>query len=56
MDFYVDLAVAVLLRLLKDKRQFPKYRRALVKVYNAIGNALVSGHADADANNVEVVS
>ena len=47
MDFYVDLAVAVLLRLLKDKRQFPKYARALLKVYNAIGGALVQGHVPA---------
>lgn len=40
MDFYVDIAVAVLLRLLKDKREWPKYRRALIKVRDAITAAL----------------
>lgn len=33
MDFYVDLAVAVLLRLTKDRRNAHKYFDALAKVY-----------------------
>lgn len=33
MDFYVDLAVAVLLRLIKDRRSVAKYYSALAKVY-----------------------
>lgn len=33
MDFYVDLAVAVLLRLIKDSRSRRKYYPALVKVF-----------------------
>ena len=36
MDFYVDLAIAVLLRLLKDRREIRKYRSAIVKVAAAI--------------------
>lgn len=36
MDFYVDLAVAVLLRLVKDRRGIVKYYPALAKVYLAI--------------------
>jgi len=39
MDFYVDLAVAVLLRLLKDKRGLAKYYSAIAKVYVAIMRA-----------------
>lgn len=53
MDFYVDLAVAVLLRLLKDRRAFKKYAKALVKVYNAIGRAMVPLHTDADGDAIE---
>lgn len=56
MDFYVDLAVAVLLRLLKDKRQFPKYAAALVKVYNAIGNALIVNHIPTEVSDVRKLS
>jgi hypothetical protein len=37
MDFYVDLAVAVLLRLLKDAYYRRKYIPALYKVYEALG-------------------
>jgi hypothetical protein len=54
VDFYVDLAVAVLLRLLKDKRQLPKYSRALLKVYNAIGTSLISLHEDATESELRV--
>ena len=53
MDFYVDLAVAVLLRLLKDKRQRGKYLPALRKIYNTIGNALVVNHVDWNSDDPE---
>ena len=33
MDFYVDLAVAVLLRLISDRRNAAKYYAALAKVF-----------------------
>ena len=44
MDFYVDIAIAVLLRLTKDRRERVKYLSALRKVYNAIGAALNPEH------------
>lgn len=44
MDFYVDIAVAVILRLTKDKRERGKYIAALRKVYNAIGSSLNPDH------------
>jgi hypothetical protein len=47
MDFYVDIAVAVLLRLLKDKREWPKYRAALKKVRDAIDFAFEAAELDA---------
>jgi len=45
MDFYVDLALAVLLRILKDRRELKKYRPAMIKIAAAINNAF----ADDDA-------
>lgn len=36
MDFYVDLAITVLLRLLKDRKSAQKYYPAIAKVYLAI--------------------
>lgn len=36
MDFYVDLAVAVLLRLIKDRRTVMKYLEALAKVHREL--------------------
>lgn len=36
MDFYVDLAVAVLLRLIKDRRASMKYLEALAKVHREL--------------------
>lgn len=36
MDFYVDLAVAVLLRLIKDRRGAMKYLEALAKVHREL--------------------
>lgn len=44
MDFYVDIAVAILLRLLRDKRERSKYLLALAKVYNTIGLTFVPNH------------
>lgn len=39
MDFYIDLGFAVLLRLLKDRRERTKFEAAFKKVYDAIGLA-----------------
>jgi len=36
MDFYVDLAVAVLLRLIKDRRSSMKYLEALAKIHREL--------------------
>jgi len=36
MDFYIDIAFAVLLRILKDKKQSQQVRKALLKVFKAI--------------------
>lgn len=36
MDFYVDVAFAVLLRLLKDRKGITRYYAALAKLYLAI--------------------
>lgn len=33
MDFYIDIGVAALLRLLKDRRSAPRYFPALAKVH-----------------------
>lgn len=54
MDFYVDLAVAVLLRLVKDKRASKPYIKALAKVYNSIGNAFNPDHVNWVVQSVEV--
>lgn len=40
MDFYVDLAVAVILRLMKDRKAWPKYERALRKVQQVLNDEL----------------
>ena len=39
MDFYFDIGVAVLLRVLKDRRQITKYRPALFKLFRALADA-----------------
>lgn len=39
MEFYIDMAVAILLRVLSDKVNLTKYRRAMQKVYLAIDSA-----------------
>ena len=36
MDFWTDIGFAVLLRLLKDRRELKKYRAAFLKLANAI--------------------
>lgn len=36
MDFYVDIAVAVILRLVKDRRASVKYFEALAKVHREL--------------------
>lgn len=36
MDFYIDIGAAVMLRLLKDRRQVQKYRALFVKLAAAI--------------------
>jgi hypothetical protein len=36
MDFYIDLAFTVLLRVLKDKKQSQQVRKAMLKVFKAI--------------------
>lgn len=37
MDFYIDIGFAVLLRLLRDRRERGKWIAAFKKVYDAIG-------------------
>jgi len=39
VDFYFDIGVAVLLRILRDRRELKKYRAAFVKVAHAILSA-----------------
>lgn len=46
MDFYIDIGVAVLLRVLKDRRKRQDYLKVFAKVYNSIGRALVPSHVD----------
>jgi hypothetical protein len=46
MEFYIDIGVAVMLRVLKDRRQREKYVAVFRKVYNAIGRAMVPAHVD----------
>jgi len=33
MDFYIDIAFAVLLRVLKDKKQSQQLRKAMLKLF-----------------------
>jgi hypothetical protein len=39
MDFWIDIGFAVLLRLLADRREAPKWTKAFNKLFNAIGLA-----------------
>lgn len=50
MDFWIDIAIAVLLRLLKDRRERPKWEAALKKVHDAIEAAFP--HMAAEASTV----
>lgn len=36
MDFWIDIGFAVLLRLLKDRRESPKWKAAFLKLRGAI--------------------
>lgn len=36
MDFYIDLGMAVLMRILKDRRELKKYRALFLKLAAAI--------------------
>lgn len=44
MEFWTDIGFAVLLRLLKDRRERVKYLAAFAKLYNAIGDAMNPDH------------
>jgi hypothetical protein len=39
MDFWIDIGFAVLLRLLKDRRESPKWKAAFLKLRGAIDAA-----------------
>jgi hypothetical protein len=39
MDFWIDIGFAVLLRLLRDRREAPKWRAAFLKLRGAIDAA-----------------
>lgn len=51
MEFWIDMGFAVLLRLLKDKREFPKWTAAFNKLFNVIG--LTFGWLDGPVNVTE---
>jgi len=36
MEFYIDIGAAVLLRILKDRRELKKLRPLFIKLYRAI--------------------
>lgn len=46
MEFWVDMGFAVLLRLLKDRREAPKWTSAFRKLYNAIGRSMNPNHSE----------
>lgn len=56
MEFYVDIGVAVMLRILKDRRKRQDYIEVFRKVYNAIGRALVPSHTDWEKDDVREVT
>ena len=39
MDFWIDIGFAVLLRLLKDRREAPKWKAAFQKLRKALDQA-----------------
>lgn len=51
-DFYIDLAVSVILRVVQSGPQRNKYRKALLKIFKAIAQAYKSD-AEFDAVMVE---
>ena len=40
MDFYIDIGIAAILRILKDRRSSAKYADALAKVYVKLRDAV----------------
>jgi hypothetical protein len=48
MDFWTDIGFAVLLRLLKDRRELKRYRAAFLKLAQTI---ILAFHDDADFQN-----
>jgi hypothetical protein len=48
VDFWTDIGFAVLLRLLKDRRELKKYRAAFLKLAQTI---ILAYHEDADFQN-----
>lgn len=49
MDFYIDIGAAVLLRILKERKQEKQYRAVFVKLYLAIERAFASDREFQDA-------
>lgn len=47
MDFWIDIGFAVLLRLLKNRRELPKWQSAFIKLYVAIETAFPEWALDA---------
>jgi len=39
MEWYIDIGFAVLIRLLKERRETNKWRRAFLKLFKAIADA-----------------
>lgn len=50
MDFYFDIGLAVILRIIKDRRNAPKYWNALAKLFLALRNL-----ADLEPNFAKVI-
>lgn len=56
MEFWIDMGFAVLLRLLKDRRERAKYISAFAKVYNAIGETFNPNHTHWEPQTLKEVS
>jgi hypothetical protein len=48
VEFYIDIGMAVMLRLLKERRELRKWRAAFLKLAKAI---ILAYHEDADFQN-----
>lgn len=55
MDFFIDIGMAVLFRLLADKRIPAKYLKGLTKLRDALNIALPPGQPDAIGEGFRVV-